>query len=177
VIAWPRGHLPAAGYSALALGTFALVFFGFRTSPTTVGGQGSDVAPTFELDALGGGGSIDFAAYSGRTVVLNFWAAWCGPCKDEAASLERAWKRWSGRDVEFVGIDTRDSIDAGRAFVDAYGITYPIAVDPAGQTANAYGVTGMPQTFLISSDGRLVRRAIGPLTEGSLNDLLQSVAR
>jgi cytochrome c biogenesis protein CcmG, thiol:disulfide interchange protein DsbE len=181
MIAAIRRRLPAARYPALALATAALVFFGWRASHGTFGvssmpGPGP-IAPAFELDLLDGSGSVDLGRYSGRPVVLNFWASWCGPCKDETGPLEHAWERWSKRGVQIVGIDTRDSADAAQAFVEGHGITYPIAVDASGATADRYGVTGMPQTFVISGDGRIVSRTVGPITEVKINSVLNPLIR
>jgi cytochrome c biogenesis protein CcmG, thiol:disulfide interchange protein DsbE len=180
MIAAIRRGLPAARYPALALATLALVFFGWRATHGTVAGGSAPgsgpAAPAFELARLDGGGSVGLAEHSRRPLVVNFWASWCGPCEDEVGALERAWQRWSKRGVEFVGIDSRDSDDAAQAFVERYGITYPIAVDPDGEVAQKYGVLGMPQTFVISSDGRIASRTVGPITEAKINGLLSALS-
>jgi cytochrome c biogenesis protein CcmG/thiol:disulfide interchange protein DsbE len=155
-----------------------LVFFGWRALSGVPSAPASGpIAPVFELDRLGGGGTIDLAKYSGRPVILNFWASWCGPCKDEAGPLEHSWERWSKRGVVVVGIDTRDSVDAAQAFIQGHDVTYPIAKDVSGQTADSYSVTGMPQTFVISRDGRIVSRTIGPITEAKINGVLKPLVR
>jgi cytochrome c biogenesis protein CcmG/thiol:disulfide interchange protein DsbE len=134
------------------------------------------VAPGFELDRLGGGASLDLAKYSGHPVVLNFWASWCGPCEDEAGILEQAWRRWSKRGIVFIGVDLRDSTDAAESYIERWGITYPIAVDAEGDTADDYGLSGLPQTVVVSGDGRIVNRTIGPVTEAKIDSVLQDVS-
>jgi peroxiredoxin len=175
MIAAIRHRLPAAGYLAVGLVTAALVFLGGRESHRGTGAASGAVAPGFRLDALDGADSVDLANFSGRVVVVNFWASWCGPCRDEASTLEDAWRRWSRRGAEFIGVDTRDSADDARAFVNDHGITYPIAVDAAGETADEYGVRAMPQTFIISGSGMVVSQTVGPVSEAKINDDLRTV--
>jgi cytochrome c biogenesis protein CcmG/thiol:disulfide interchange protein DsbE len=174
-----RRHLFAIGYVGLALATLALVFFGWRASHGAIGAASStassgEVAPAFELPALASGASLSLTNYSGQPIVLNFWASWCGPCADEAKTLELASRRWSKAGVEFIGVDTRDSAGAAEAFVEEQGITYPVASDPAGEIADEYGVPAMPQTFIISAGGRVVSRIIGPVTEAKLDGPLNA---
>jgi cytochrome c biogenesis protein CcmG/thiol:disulfide interchange protein DsbE len=178
VIAAIRPRLPLAGYVALALGVGALAFFGMRSSHGSAGGArqaaSGPVAPGFRLYELDGVGSVDLARYAGKTVVVNFWASWCGPCEDEASTLESASRRWSAMGVQFIGVDSRDSTEAAKAFVDDHTLTYPIAIDDTGGTASDYGVSGMPQTFVISADGQVLRRIIGPVTASKLDSSLQA---
>jgi cytochrome c biogenesis protein CcmG, thiol:disulfide interchange protein DsbE len=101
--------------------------------------------------------------------VLNFWASWCGPCKDEAPLLESAWNRYKDQGVVVLGVDAQDfDVDAQR-FVDRAGITYPVVRDKHGSTLGHYGVTGFPETWFIDAQGRIVGEHVaGPLTEEDL---------
>ena len=159
-----------AWYLALALVTGGLTFFVWRSldgSASPRAGAAGTTAPDFSLPSIDGG-SVDLGRYAGSTVVVNFWASWCGPCKDEAATVETAWRRWSRQGVRFIGVDSQDSTDEASAFVEEHGLTYPIGVDPDGRTAREYGVSAMPQTFVISRDGRVSDRIIGPVTQNGL---------
>ena len=131
-------------------------------------------APLFTLPELGGSSDISLAAYRGKAVVLNFWASWCGPCKDEAPLLESAWNRYKNRGLVVLGVDAQDfDVDAQR-FVDNAGITYPIARDKHGSTLGHYGVTGFPETWFVDPKGRLVGEHIaGPLTQESLDQNIE----
>ena len=133
-------------------------------------------APLFTLPELGSSGdpislanAISLASYRGKVVVLNFWASWCNPCKDEAPLLESAWDRYKDKGVVVLGVDAQDfGVDA-RRFVDNEGITYPIARDKYGSTLGHYGVTGFPETWFIDRQGRIVgEHIVGPLTQESL---------
>jgi cytochrome c biogenesis protein CcmG, thiol:disulfide interchange protein DsbE len=114
------------------------------------------VAPDFELPRLDGPGTLALASLRGKAVVLNFWASWCGPCRDEVPALERAWKRYRQRGLVMLGIDQQDLASDARSFARKYGITYPIVKDIRGRVVARYGLTGVPETFFINRRGRVV---------------------
>jgi cytochrome c biogenesis protein CcmG, thiol:disulfide interchange protein DsbE len=150
------------------LGALALVLalFGLLVWKVTSGDEAArvgDTAPPIALPQLDGSGRIDTAAYRGRPVVINFWASWCLPCRDESPLLEAAWRRYRGRGVVVLGIDTRDFIDDGRSFVEQFGLTYPHGYDGPGKLADQYGLTGFPETFVIDRRGRIVEHLVGPV--------------
>jgi cytochrome c biogenesis protein CcmG, thiol:disulfide interchange protein DsbE len=122
-------------------------------------------APDFTLAKLDGSGDLALESLRGKTVVLNFWASWCGPCKDETPLLQKGWQRWQGKDVVFVGIDVKDFRGDARSFVRRFGVTYPNVYDGKGSTVGRYGVTGFPETYFIDARGRVVYRIAGPVDE------------
>lgn len=128
-------------------------------------------APGFELPLLDGSGTLSLASLRGKAVVLNFWASWCEPCKEESPRLEAAWQRWRDRDVVVVGIDAQDfRVDAKR-FVTRYELTYPIVHDGDGSSLGRFGVTGFPETWFVDRDGRLVgERVQGPVSDEQLDE-------
>jgi cytochrome c biogenesis protein CcmG, thiol:disulfide interchange protein DsbE len=135
----------------------------------------SPEAPGFEVPLLYGEGSISLASLRGKAVVMNFWASWCEPCKEEAPRLEAAWKRYRDRGVVVLGIDAQDFRRDARGFVARYGITYPIVHDGPGATLGRYGVTGFPETWFVGRNGRLVGERIqGPVSE---EELVQGIER
>jgi cytochrome c biogenesis protein CcmG, thiol:disulfide interchange protein DsbE len=126
-------------------------------------------APGFTLERLDREGTISLASLRGKTVVLNFWASWCEPCKEESQELESVWQEYRDRGVVVVGIDARDLLSEARKFAERYNLSYPLAYDGPGQTVGSYGVTGFPETWFVSPDGRLVGERIqGPVTEEQL---------
>ena len=128
-------------------------------------------APAFTLAKLDGSGDLALESLRGKTVVLNFWASWCGPCKDETPLLQKGWERWQGKDVVFVGVDVKDFRGDARSFVRRFGVTYPNVYDGKGSTVGRYGVTGFPETYFIDALGRVVYRIAGPVDEaGELDE-------
>ena len=123
-------------------------------------------APAFTLRRLEGPGKVSLAAYRGKPVVLNFWASWCQPCKGEAAVLERDWTSYQHRGVVFLGVDYHDLPSDARRFVTAHGLTFPMLEDGSGNvTSGSYGVTQVPETYVLNRQGRVVAHLAGPITD------------
>jgi cytochrome c biogenesis protein CcmG, thiol:disulfide interchange protein DsbE len=127
-------------------------------------------APASPLPRLEGGGSGSLADYRGRWVLVNFWASWCGPCREEAPALERFQRRHGGADFTVLGIDSRDLSGDGRAFVRSFGLSYPQLRDGDGSAARDYGTTGVPENFLIDPAGRVRLLVAGPVSEEYLDE-------
>ncbi len=128
----------------------------------------------FGLPALDGG-VVRLSDGRGRFLMVDFWASWCPPCRQEAPVLERVWQEYRGGQVGFVGIAVWDSEEEMRRFVERYGITYPVGLDNTGTVAVDFGLTGIPEKYLIGPDGTVRRRFIGPMTEEALRAALDSL--
>ena len=128
---------------------------------------GTPAAPTFTLERLDGKGPLSIASLRGKTVVINFWASWCGPCKDETPLLEQGWQKWRDEDVVFVGIDIQDVRGDAREFLARYGVSYPNVYDGKGSTVGRYGATGVPETYFVDKQGRVRYRIAGPIEEAA----------
>ena len=122
-------------------------------------------APAFTLERLDGKGELELADYRGQTVVLNFWASWCAPCRDEMPILQAGSERWRGKGVVFLGIDVKDLRSDARAFLERYEVTYPNVYDGKGSTIGRYGVTGFPETFFIDTAGKVRYRIAGAIRD------------
>lgn len=133
-------------------------------------------APDLEGQTLDGA-TFRLADYRGKVVVLNVWASWCAPCRAEAPVLEAAWVDLQDKGVQFVGLDTRDTIAAAQAFVDNYGITYPNVVDTDGQLQLLFGDSlppqAIPSTLVIDPQGRVAGRILGRVSESTLLGLIE----
>ena len=137
-----------------------LVYGALRPAPER-NGASSSVVPEFELPLLGGG-TLSSDELKGRPVVINVWASWCGPCRQEAPEFERIWKAYRGRGLRVIGVNTQDTDEGARRFVDEYGVTYPIVRD-AEQSLyrDLTDIDGLPQTFFINEDWRFVAQESG----------------
>jgi cytochrome c biogenesis protein CcmG/thiol:disulfide interchange protein DsbE len=133
--------------------------------------QPGERAPAFEAPLLTGSGDFALGDVAGKPVLLNFWASWCAPCRDEARYLTRAHETYRGR-VEFVGVDIKDARSDAVAFAERHGLEYTLVRD-TGEIYDAYGLTGQPETFLIDAEGTIVEHVAGPfLSEQDLFGLL-----
>jgi cytochrome c biogenesis protein CcmG/thiol:disulfide interchange protein DsbE len=158
----------AAG--AVALLVSALLLYALLGQPTEPPQVGNPV-PGFELTALDGS-TIDLDSQRGDVGVINFFASWCAPCREEAADLQQTWREYEGQEVQFLGIAYRDATSKAQAFLDEFSVTYPSAVDPSNRTARAYGVTGVPETFVVDRQGLLVQHFVGPITRAQLSQAI-----
>lgn len=130
-------------------------------------------APGFALARIDGQGLLRLSDLRGRIVVVNFWASWCTTCRQEAAALTAADRAWSGKGVTFLGIATQDAVEDARRFEREFGIGYPSVADPAGELMTWYGVTGVPETFVVDARGTVVGKWVGPIDRAGIDQLLR----
>lgn len=160
-----KGLVVAAVVIGLVLLMWAIISTGAERKgldPTKVEGK---PAPDFTLPTLFGGDEVTLSKMQGKPVFLNFWASWCGPCKDEAPVLADAYRRWKGSGIQFLGVDVQDSSKWGQEFERHYGIDYDSAFDETGEQYRNWGLTGFPETFLVDADGNIVAKKIGAFYE------------
>jgi len=124
-------------------------------------------APQFTM-TLFDGDQFSLGQERGKIVVVNFWASWCVPCRDEAPGLEDVWQRYKDRGVVLVGVDIKDTPEDARSFLQRYVATYPSGFDAKKDIYIDYGVYGLPETFVIDPQGMVVRHVIGPVGESQL---------
>ena len=117
-------------------------------------------APAFTLDRLDRSGQLALDDLKGKAVVVNFWASWCIPCRDEAPVLQKTYERYRDRGLVVLGVDVNDFKADARRFMKRYGITYPVAYDGKGSTVGKWGVRGFPETFFVDRTGTLVGERI-----------------
>lgn len=122
-------------------------------------------APDFELELLDGG-TLSSDDLKGEPLVLNFWASWCTPCREEMPAFERMWQRYKDDGIRIVGVNIQDSREGAEGFLEEVPVTYPITFDPSGDLASALGVRGLPQTFFIDEDFRFEKISADDAIEG-----------
>jgi cytochrome c biogenesis protein CcmG/thiol:disulfide interchange protein DsbE len=165
--------LPVSVRSAIAviavLAAVGLLAFGLLSKGSSSLEVG-EAAPASALPRLAGNGEGSLTEYRGRWVLVNLWASWCIPCREEAPALERFQRRYGGPRFTVLGIDSRDLSEDGLRFVRQYGLSYPQLRDGDGGVAHEYGSTGVPESFLVDPGGRVRWVLPGPVTPEHLRE-------
>ena len=134
----------------------------------------SSPAPALAGDDLNGE-PVALADLRGDVVVVNFWATWCDPCRDEQPTLERIRRDYQERGVEFLGVDERDDVAAARAWVEEFDVTYPSLQDPSGSWADDFDLFGYPDTFVVDASGTIRWAIYGQTSEEQLRRLIDRI--
>lgn len=118
------------------------------------------MAQDFTLTLLGGGERA-LSSYEGQVVFLNFWATWCGPCIQEMPSMQVLYDELSDEGLQIIAVNLQEAPGTVQAFIDEYGYTYPVLLDRRGEVGLNYSVRGIPSTYIVDRDGRLLGMKIG----------------
>lgn len=144
------------------------------TPPPSVGLEPGQLAPDFELTGLDGK-PVRLSELRGRPLLLNFWATWCAPCRQEMPLLQKAAERHAEQGLVVVGVDVGEEAEAVRNYIEALGVGFPILLDSTQDVSDLYRVYGLPTSFFIDPQGVIDFRLIGPLDAQSLERRLESI--
>jgi len=158
-------------YGAI-LALLGLLAFGLIRGES--GPRNTGPAPNFSLKGYDGR-SVTLGQLLGRVVVINFWASWCPPCREEAAYLEQTWRKYRDQEVVFIGVDWLDTEKEALAYIKEYDITYLNGPDIGTRIADAYRIRGVPETFFVDKAGVLQGVQIGPLRAPELDDRIDDL--
>lgn len=167
-----RGGL-GLGSIVLLIGVLlVVVVFGYALIQRNQMQPTSGPAPDFTFTTFNGD-SINLSTLRGKVVVLNFWASWCGPCRDEAPALQAVAERYADQDVVVVGIAYTDTETNARAFIDEFGITYANGADIGTRISDRYNIQGVPETFIIDPNGDIMQFFMLPINEAQLSAAIE----
>lgn len=165
-----RRHKVITGIVALFIAAVIAVSLATSTSSAS---PNYPAAAGFTLPALGQAGQqISLSQYQGKPVIINFWASWCEPCQKETPLLASWYKQQHGH-VVLLGLDENDTTANALTFAHAKGVSYPIGFDPQVTAALAYNVGGLPQTFFLNAQHRIVDHVLGAVTSAQLAEGLR----
>ena len=142
---------------------FYIFFWTDHPDPrVVVKSRGTVSAPDFGLSNLAGD-YVKLSDCRGKVVFLNIWATWCPPCREEMPSMEALYRKLKGRNFEMLAVSVdRDGEKVVRPFAKKYGLTFPVLLDPDNKTYRLYGLTGVPETFIVDKGGVIIHKIIGP---------------
>jgi cytochrome c biogenesis protein CcmG/thiol:disulfide interchange protein DsbE len=156
----------------LILALLGLLAWGLRR--TQAGQVQTGMAPDFSLTSFSGE-TLTLSELRGQVVVINFWASWCPPCREEAAYLEQTWRNYQDRGVVFIGVDYLDIETEALAYIEEFDITYFNGPDLRTKISQAYRIQGVPETFYVAKNGELRGLKIGPLIPPELDQKIEEL--
>lgn len=131
-------------------------------------------APDFTLQTYTGE-TIRLSQFKGQVVIINFWASWCVPCREEAAYLEATWRKYEDQGVVFIGVDYVDAERNARAYINEFDITYYNGPDLGTRISDAFHIQGVPETYYVAKNGELRGMKIGPLSAPELDNKIDEL--
>ena len=168
-MSWKKWLIPLASVPVILL-----LAYGFRTDPKAIPSPlVQKVAPDFRLKVFGGG-EISLAELKGKPVIVNFWASWCYPaCYEEAPLVEATWRKYKSQGLVMLGVVIQDKEPNAREFMRRFNYTFPNGPDPGSKISIDFGVYGVPETFFIDANGKIVDKHVGPLDPATLQAKLR----
>ena len=136
----------------LVMLTLGLLVSGCSAGSELSEAQVGNLAPDFQLDNLDGK-PVALSDLKGKPVLLNFWATWCPPCRDEMPYIQEIYEEWSGKGLELLAVNMGDSSSKVKRFLENYNLSFPVLLDTKQTVAQKYNIRGIPATFFIDENG------------------------
>jgi cytochrome c biogenesis protein CcmG/thiol:disulfide interchange protein DsbE len=159
-----REHKVVSG--SIAVFAAAIIAVSLLTS-SSAAAPPAPVAPSFTVAALGAPGNVSLSQYKDKPLIVNFWASWCDICQSETPLLADWYKQEHGQ-IALLGLDENDTTAKALAFAHAKGVTYTLGFDPLMTVAGPYDIDGLPQTFFLNAQHRIVEHVLGTMTKADL---------
>jgi len=169
----PR-HIPIGNYIAYALVLGLLALLGWGLVKANSAQVDSGMAPDFTLTSFKGE-TLTLSDLRGQVVIINFWASWCPPCREEAPYLEATWRKYKDQGVVFIGVGYADTESKALAYIEEFDITYFNGPDIGTRISQDYNMQGVPETFYVAKNGELRGVKIGPLFPPELDEKIDEL--
>lgn len=164
-------------FSSILLYAFVfglLGLLGWKLIQVNKGPADSGMAPDFTIASFEDE-TLTLSELRGKVVIINFWASWCPPCRDEAPYLEETWRKYKDQDVVFIGVDYVDTEAKALAYLEEFDITYFNGPDVGTKISNDYNIQGVPETFYIDKNGEIRGFKVGPVASPELEEIIETL--
>lgn len=173
-----KNHIVLAILLAIIAASIAII--GFKNPKYTanairsenVGTSIGEFAPDFELESIAGG-KAKLSDFKGKAVILNFWASWCTPCKEEMPLFENIYR--SDLDIVVIGVNLQENRKNVVDFIEKFDMSFPILLDPNSEVKGLYNVFTQPVTYFINKEGKIIDKKFGPLTDEEINEKMSKL--
>ncbi|KGR75027.1 TlpA disulfide reductase family protein [Ureibacillus manganicus] len=134
-------------------------------------------APEFTLTDMSGA-NVNLSDFKDKIVILNFWATWCPPCREEMPAMQKFYEQNKENGIEIVAVNLTNidnGVQAVESFVQDYGLTFPILLDKDGVVGNMYGILTLPTRYILDPEGGVIQKIVGPMNEQMMNEIVNSI--
>ena len=164
---------------AILISLFAIFLAtGLANQASATGRSGEQLigrkAPEFFAESINGK-PVSLSNYPESPIILNFWASWCPPCRDETPHFEKIWRLYKEKDVVVIGINVQDDLNSANEYISEFDVTFVNGMDKNGRIMVDYGVTGLPVTFFLDREGMIIGRWVGSISASSLESRVESL--
>ena len=156
------------------LAMLALIGFALYQTGESEAVEIGQTAPDFELTTLDGK-TVRLSEFRGKGVLINFWASWCKPCRDEMPAIQRVYERHRDKGLEVLGVNIAETGVTVDGFVRHLDLTFPILLDQNREVTQMYGIGPIPSSIFVSPEGKVVRKVSGQMQEGQIESMVLEI--